>query len=334
MEEQNILDQYLQLESIGSGAFGQVYKVKDKKTGAIYAAKISKTSVDEYENTKSTIRSIVREVNIMSKLNHPAIVKFIGFSHTDFEGERKPVIITEFVAKGSLGEIIKKEMRSDSDPLWNETQKLITIYGIASAMAFLHSHKIIHRDLKPDNILMDENLYPKVTDFGLSKIYHQNFDSMTLQSTIGLKGTLVYSAPEILMDCEYTYAGDVYAFAFIAYEVFYVKTPFKGQNFDTLMAKICNRKRPEFDSSVPDCYKDLIERCWAQDPKDRPTFSEIVEELKTNSDFITGTMDEGDFITYVDYIEDCEISFNEGRKILSYDEFVKKQGKKVDKKVK
>ena len=86
-------------------------------------------------------------------------------------------------------------------------------------------------------------------------------------------------SPEIWEHDEYSKSSDVYAFAFIAYEVFYVKTPFKGQNFDTLMAKICNRKRPEFDSSVPDCYKDLIERCWSQDPNERPTFAEITKIL-------------------------------------------------------
>lgn len=83
------------------------------------------------------------------------------------------MIITDFIKKGSLSILIDSKKRGIYDPLWDATRKLIAIYGIASAILYHHSHQIIHRDLKPDNILMDNDLYPKITVFGFSKVCRQ-----------------------------------------------------------------------------------------------------------------------------------------------------------------
>ena len=88
---------------------------------------------------------------------------------------------------------------------------LIHIYGIASIMSYLHENDIIHRDLKLDNILFDDYLFPKISDFGLSKVMNRN-NSNVLQSSKGIKGTIVYLAPEILVDesdPQYSKASDV-----------------------------------------------------------------------------------------------------------------------------
>lgn len=126
-----------------------------------------KSILDEVVNPKDTIRNLVREVNIICKLNYPSIIKFIGFSLNDFEGNSKPVLITEYMPNGSLSDLIEQERRSICNPKYNFTRKLIIIFGISSAMSYLHAHNIIHRDLKPDNILIDSNLNPKllISDF-------------------------------------------------------------------------------------------------------------------------------------------------------------------------
>lgn len=92
-------------EKIGEGSFGKVFKVKEKRTGAIFAAKMSMFNSDDDGNLKDLILNLVREINIISKLNHPSIVKFIGFNPYNFEKCLNPIIITEFVQKGSLAEI-------------------------------------------------------------------------------------------------------------------------------------------------------------------------------------------------------------------------------------
>lgn len=221
MDDETTLDlnQYNLLKKIGSGAFSEVYKVEEKSSKTIFAAKILLKSLEQEDNT--TIIDLRREINIMSKLNHPSILQFIGFSPTNFLNELKPVIITEFMPNDSLQEIINLERKSISASFWNDTRKLINIYGIASAMSYLHAHNIIHRDLKPANILMDSFLCPKIADFGLSKINTiEKVDSIIKSADGCIKGTPSYMAPEIWFRVEYSKASDVYTFGLILFEIY------------------------------------------------------------------------------------------------------------------
>lgn len=86
-------------------------------------------------------------------------------------------------------------------------------------MKYLHSKNILHRDLKADNVLVDERLCPKIADFGLSKIYHTKTTVLTPDSTTDVKGTPIYISPEIWQDNEYSQQSDVYAYAFIIFEM-------------------------------------------------------------------------------------------------------------------
>ena len=293
------LKSFIPQNKIGSGSFGKVYLVKDKNTGQVYASKISIEDIES--NTDSKLIDLSREINIISKLNHPSILKFVGFSPTDFKKRPRPVIITEYVSNGTLSDLILLE-RSQliSQDIFNDTTKLIIIYGIASGMSYLHSHDIIHRDLKPDNILINDYLLPKIADFGLSKV--KNNDNSDLNSTLGIKGTPIYISPEIWRKYEYGKASDVYAFAMIVYELLTNDEPFEKCHIFQIQCKILAGYRPNFNKAIPQSYKNLIEKCWSEDPKDRPTFEQIVDKLKNDRNFITETIDEEKFLNYVNFI--------------------------------
>ena len=85
---------------------------------------------------------------------------------------------------------------------------------------------------------------------------------------------------------------------------------FHGMNVFSLMSFIAARKRPTFDVFVPDAYKMLINRCWSQDPSERPNFYEIVNELRQDQSYITESVNIEEFKNYVNYIEGYETSFN------------------------
>ena len=106
------LSRFQIMNLIGKGMFGEVYKIKEKGTGNIFAAKISLSEANYKDGNKSLLLNLSREVNNMSKLNYPSIAKFIGFSLYDFDGNPKSVIITEYVPKGSLKEQIKQEKKA------------------------------------------------------------------------------------------------------------------------------------------------------------------------------------------------------------------------------
>lgn len=136
---------YEKQEKVGHGSYGEVFKVTEKLTGKIYAAKISLKKLKRHD--KEQIKQIKREINIMAQLNHPSIPKFIGYNPQNFELKSRPVIVTEYCSNGSLKDIIDLERQSKSPNLWNSTKKLINIFGIASAMSYLHSHNVNNRRL-------------------------------------------------------------------------------------------------------------------------------------------------------------------------------------------
>ncbi|KAK8837065.1 hypothetical protein M9Y10_037114 [Tritrichomonas musculus] len=311
-----VLNDFILQNKIGSGSFGKVYKVKDKKTGKILVAKISINKIEK--DSTSQLHDISREVNIISKLNHPSILKFIFYSPFDFKKKPKPVIITEFASNGSLDELIRKSQNSASFN-FDMTHKLIIIYGIASAMSYLHSHDIIHRDLKPDNILLDDFLFPKVADFGLSKIAHKNQESMTMKSMFGVKGTPIYISPEIWSKAEYSKPGDVYAFSIIVYEIMTSIKPFGNLNFFMLPLQITKGYRPDISIQIPEAYVNLIRDCWSQDPLKRPTFNQIMDRLLNDRGFITEAVNESDYLKYVSYINEYRSSFDKTRNVFYFD---------------
>lgn len=115
------LSNFVLLNKIGMGSFGKVYKVKRKKTGKIYSAKISIDSIND--TSDDSIKNLISEINIISKLNHPCILKYFGFSPVDFKNNPNPVIITELATNGSLHNLIS--MKNSSNSKLTPTRKLI-----------------------------------------------------------------------------------------------------------------------------------------------------------------------------------------------------------------
>lgn len=173
---------------LGKGRYSQVFRIKMKKANVYHAAKISLRRI-----SKKISQNILSEIEIMKSLEHSSIIKFIGYSQLDFENNPNPTIIIEYAPNGSLQNIIDN---SSEIKWWNETKRLIIIFGIVAGMCYMHKQLILHNDLKPSNILLDENFNPKIADFGLSHKKTTEEDH--------LKGTPSYIAPEIIEKNEYS----------------------------------------------------------------------------------------------------------------------------------
>lgn len=287
---------------LGKGSFAEVLIVISKSDGKKYAAKII--------NFKALIgiqeqKNFLREITILTKIKHPAVVSFYGINLHSFHDISilEPTILMEYMQKGSLRKILNEEQANLSDNDWDPTKKYICLLGIADAMRYLHQQGILHRDLKPENILFDEDFYPKIADFGLSRCFENvlNNEEMKLTKNVG---TPLYMAPELIDEnSNYDLSVDVYSFAFIAYEIVTGKVPFSelgnNINFFQLSKKILNGTRPEFTDAVNEKMRNLISLCWSGDAKERPSFETIFKEMSSDLTYFVEDVDKQEIKDYI-----------------------------------
>lgn len=103
------INHYSLVSKIGEGGFSKVYRVRDLQANE-YAAKVANFNIDDETKDSEKALLLFREVNLMSMLNHPAVLKFVGYFPTNFEGDPSPTIITELSTNGSLYDIIKMQI--------------------------------------------------------------------------------------------------------------------------------------------------------------------------------------------------------------------------------
>lgn len=281
LKHEHILDihNYEIVDKLREGGFATVYIAKEKSTGNIYAAKV----INAKGKKMADDNMIIREIEVLSEIQGPGILPFRGISPTNFDGEEYPTIFTKYMTNGSLGEMIRQEKLKKAPAEWNNTTKMINIYGICVTMSFLHKNNIIHKDLKPDNVLLDEKYHPYVCDFGMAKFTNGKTNTKTANG-----GTPIFMAPEIYMNNPYDSKVDVYAFGMLLYQLISGKEPFGEFRRNTFMLwhKILSDARPEFTEAFTDSFKELIKKCWAGKPENRPPFDEIVQMIDSRKVFL------------------------------------------------
>lgn len=207
---------------------------------------------------------ISREVGILIKVKHPTIIRFQGFSSRDFKGEKNITILMDFMKSGSLSDLLELEHNGFCPENYDNTKRQIMLIGIARGMMILHQLHIIHRDLKAENILVDEDFYPRITDFGLSKFFDP-YHSMS--QSIKDSGTAIYMAPEVIESDHFNTKADVYAFGILMNEILSGKRAYsdylKGKKRMTciqLKTAICDGLRPDIDPNLKKGLRKMIEK--------------------------------------------------------------------------
>ena len=219
---------------------------------------------------------INREIGIMSHVDHPTIIKFYGYSMTDFEANNNVSIVMELAQKGTLADALMNEQNSLADDKYDNTAKQIILIGIARGMMYLHQHQIVHQDLKPGNILLDENLRPHLTDFGLSKFIGNEKNTIHSKAC----GSIFYMAPEVIKEENFNFKADVYSFGIFILELVYDNRP------DQLLAnlsssekiKLLVKERKIFIKQDDSLYQ-IVKSCLDQSPENRKSFKEIASSL-------------------------------------------------------
>ena len=285
-------DCYERHEIIGKGTFAIVRRGINKETGQTVAIKTIKFPI---VNERDQIL-FTREKDICSIFDHEAVITFLGYSNQSLGTMEGPSLYFEYIPNGNLSSALRAEHRNQPLPGWTPTVKSKIIYGIASGMAHIHSRGVIHRDLKPAEILLTENYEPRISDFGLSILN-------TSETHILKCGTPIFMAPEVIDgDGLYGPAIDVYSFAILLFFFYTDNIAFPGKklitNLPTLYRTILEGSRLQRDPIIPDNAWDLIVKCWAEDPKNRPTFDEIKQIIIQNKIQFEGT-DMNEYNAYI-----------------------------------
>ena len=254
------------------GGSGTIQVFKRKSDGKIIVGKF--LLIDDSGDNEIRFK---RELSSLFGLDHPCIVKFAGYILPCPSTDHRFLLFTEYVSGGSLAHVIEE---SDRCPWFNSTIRSIIVLGIVFGMKYVHSRGLFHRDLKPSNVLLDEDHYPHLCDFGSSRTVS---DDVTMTGLPPV--TIYYAAPELCdEDVTYNEKIDVYSFGMTLYEIVTGKLALRHLNQMQVPAFIIRGKRPEIPKGVLPFTRDLIKACWSQDPSERPSFEEIHNYLK-NGDF-------------------------------------------------
>uniref|UniRef100_M0X288 non-specific serine/threonine protein kinase n=1 Tax=Hordeum vulgare subsp. vulgare TaxID=112509 RepID=M0X288_HORVV len=270
---------------LGQGGFGPVYKGQLPDGMEIAVKRLASHSGQGFAEFKN-------EVELIAKLQHNNLVKLMGCC---IHGDEK-LLVYEYLPNKSLDFFIFDESRIALVD-WNK--RCVIIEGIAQGLMYLHKHsrlRIIHRDLKASNILLDLDMNPKISDFGLAKIFSSNDTQGTTKRVVGTYG---YMSPEYASQGIYSVKSDVFSFGVLLLEIlsgkrnssFHEHEDFLnllgyswqlwegGRCLELLEASVAN----EVHAAEARRYINIALMCVQEHADDRPTMSNVVTMLNSHS---------------------------------------------------
>ncbi|KAL2894543.1 hypothetical protein RDABS01_010452 [Bienertia sinuspersici] len=272
---------------LGEGGFGAVYKgtLSDGRVVAVKQLSVS---------SKQGKSQFITEIATISAVQHRNLVKLYGCC---LDGKNR-LLVYEYLQNKSLDKVLF----GDSNLELNWAQRFEVCLGVARGLTYLHQEsrlRIVHRDVKSSNILLDSDLNPKISDFGLAKLYD---DKKTHMST-GVAGTVGYLAPEYAMRGHLTEKVDVFAFGVVILEVISGRS-----NCDTTLrteetylldwawhlyeknqyVELVDKRLKIFDEQVVKRVIEIAFLCTQTSPSQRPTMSRVLAML--SGDVEVGTI--------------------------------------------
>ncbi|XP_026432744.1 putative receptor-like protein kinase At4g00960 [Papaver somniferum] len=275
-------DNFSETNKLGEGGFGSVYKGTLPDGREIAVKRLSKYSGQGDQEFKN-------EVTLVGKLQHRNLVKLVGFS---LAGEEK-LLIYEFMPNRSLDQFLFDPIKCTQLD-WESRYKIIA--GIARGLVYLHEEsqlKIIHRDLKASNILLDMDTNPKISDFGMARLFVHD---QTQELTSKIVGTYGYMAPEYMRHGHFSVKSDVFSFGVLLLEILSGQKNNRSDNAQDLLSYVWRHWNNGSAIEILDpTFKDTCSRnvamrcvhvallCVQEGVLDRPTMPTVVQMLNSYS---------------------------------------------------
>ena len=270
MQPGQMLDQYEIIEQIGAGAYAEVYKARDTKTGKTVMLKCPNPLL--FADPKLYQR-FMREAEIARHLDHPLVQHSLDLGHNRSE----PYMVLEYVE----GQNLRRRIREFTGPIpidvaidWGKQ--------LASVLAYLHKNGVVHRDLKPENVVITNDDKLKIVDFGSAML--QGARRLTWRHLSENSGTPDYMAPEQIQGDRGDARSDVYAWGVMMYELLTGRVPFEGDNWLAVMAGHMQRNpRPihALRHDVPPALEAVVLKAMRRMPENRyQSADDLVNDLE------------------------------------------------------
>ena len=262
-----ICNRYKILDHLGTGGMATVWLGYDTILDRQVAIKTFKIDA----NDEDAVKRFNREAKAVTSLSHPNIVSIYDVEN---EGEFYYLIL-EYVEGMTLKDYMIKNPRIPIETIVHIAKQ------IAAGLSHAHQNGIIHRDIKPQNILMNENLTCKITDFGIARAYGDT----TLTQTNQMLGTVYYLSPEQARGNVATAQSDIYSLGILIFEMITGQIPFKGESAVAIALKHLQEELPDIDKyrdNVPQSVKNIVLHATMKNPNERYISSkELFEDLST-----------------------------------------------------
>ncbi|KAM1255022.1 hypothetical protein TB2_028829 [Malus domestica] len=267
---------------LGRGTFGHVYVGFNSESGQMCAIKEVRLVTDD-QSLKECLKQLNQEINLLSQLSHPNIVRYYGSEL----GEDALSVYLEYVSGGSIYKLLQEYGAFKEPVIQNYTRQIV------SGLAYLHERNTVHRDIKGANILVGPNGEIKLADFGMAK-HITNCASM-----LSFKGSPYWMAPEVVMNTNgYSLAVDIWSLGCTILEMATSKPPWSQYEGVAAIFKIGNSKDiPHIPDHLSNEAKSFVRLCLQRNPSERPTASGLLdhpfirEQTTTRSSNIKVTKD-------------------------------------------
>ncbi|KFO36177.1 Inactive tyrosine-protein kinase 7 [Fukomys damarensis] len=263
------------ITTLGKSEFGEVFlaKAQGLEEGTAETLVLVKSLQSKDEQQQLDFR---REFEMFGKLNHANVARLLGLCR-----EAEPhYMVLEYVDLGDLKQFLRisksKDEKLKSQPL-STKQKVALCTQVALGMEHLSNNRFVHKDLAARNCLISARRQVKVSALGLSKdVYNSEYYHFR-QAWVPLR----WMSPEAVLEGDFSTKSDVWAFGVLMWEVFtHGELPHSGQADDEVLADLqVGKARLPQPEGCPSKLYQLMQRCWAPSPKDRPSFSEIASAL-------------------------------------------------------
>jgi len=276
------IDDYFIIEQVGDGGQGTVYKAKRKDDGVLVALKVMRLFPDtpEYEDA-------VRETEVLERISNPECNTFLScyYGHSYDEEQKMFLVEMEYIEGVTLDKYAQKLFDSGLyDKLYRHL--LLIIKDLTLGLERVHYRDILHNDIKPQNIIINNQMIPKLVDFGLSCLTYKTeepcyIDNSFISCCRGTDGSPIYSPPEMYKDRIRYKSSDIWSLGVTIYNAatggYY---PFSLSNTKESLARIIINSEPKKLQTYNDLLDNLVNSMLVKDPRNRITLNQIIDRLE------------------------------------------------------